>query len=85
MLGCFESPAGRYLGPAWQILVDVLSRYLAVLNSSINFVLYCLMGRHFRRELRTICSVKVKLFSNLLTEYCRLYMDQHCQLSLSAY
>ena len=59
MLWCFESPTGRYLGPGWQNLMDLLSRYLAVLNSSINFALYCLMGRQFRRELKSICSAKV--------------------------
>ena len=60
MIRCFESSIGRYLGPAWQNLVDLMARYLAVLNSSINFSLYCLMGRQFRRQLSRMCSLKVK-------------------------
>ena len=30
-------------------MVDIMARYLAVLNSSINFIIYCVADKKFRR------------------------------------
>lgn len=46
----------KYMSPQWQLLMDLVARYLAVLNSSVNFCLYCMMNRQFRTELYEILS-----------------------------
>ena len=51
MVECFNSPAASYYGPEWQLVVDMFARYLAVVNSSINFIIYCLAGSQFRHNL----------------------------------
>ena len=48
MVKCFDSPFGSYLVPESQLVVDMVSRYLAVINSSSNFIIYCLAGKQFR-------------------------------------
>ena len=48
MVDCFNSPASSYHGPEWQLIVDILARYMAVINSSINFIIYCVFGKKFR-------------------------------------
>ena len=58
MVDCFNSPAGTYNGPEWQIVVDVLARYMAVINSSINFIIYCIAGKQFRGVLVTLLHLK---------------------------
>ena len=64
MVACFNTPAGRYVGPEWQLLVDMLARYLAVLNSSINFIIYCVAGKQFRSILAGILHL---MFGQVLT------------------
>ena len=59
MVACFNTSAGRYSGPEWQLLVDMLARYLAVLNSFINFIIYCVAGKQFRSILAGILHIKV--------------------------
>ena len=58
MVECFNSPTGQYLGPEWQNLVDMMTRYLAVLNSSINFIIYCVADKKFRSILSNFCNFK---------------------------
>ena len=58
MVECFSSPAGSYFGPEWQLVVDMIARYLAVINSSINFIIYCLAGKQFRRVLATVLHLR---------------------------
>ena len=60
MVECFTSPAGSYYGPEWQLVVDMLARYLAVLNSSINFIIYCVAGKQFRSVLVTLLHLKTE-------------------------
>ena len=55
---CFNSPTGSYFGPEWQLVVDMLTRYLAVINSSINFVIYCVAGKQFRRVLAILLHLR---------------------------
>ena len=58
MVECFSSPAGSYYGPEWQLVVDIIARYLAVINSSINFIIYCVAGNQFRSVLATVLHLK---------------------------
>ena len=58
MVDCFNSPTGQYFGPQWQLLVDMVARYLAVLNSSINFIIYCVAGKQFRTILAEIFHIR---------------------------
>ena len=51
MVDCFNSSVGTYFGPEWQHMVDIMARYLAVLNSSINFIIYCVADKKFRQIL----------------------------------
>ena len=57
ILKCFESGT-FYFPPINQWLVDFLARYLAILNSSINFIIYCLVGSQFRNVLLEILGFK---------------------------
>ena len=57
IVDCFNSPTGMYFGPEWQHLVDMIARYLAVLNSSINFIIYCVAGKQFRSVLGGMLSI----------------------------
>ena len=57
---CYE--AGHfYFAPTTQWLVDFIARYLAILNSSINFFIYCLVGTQFRTTLFQMFGLKNKL------------------------
>ena len=58
MVDCFNSPVGQYFVPEWQLLVDIIARYLAVLNSSINFIIYCVAGKQFRGILARIFHIE---------------------------
>ena len=57
ILRCFES-GQYYFAPTTQWLIDLLARYLAILNSSINFFIYCLVGTEFRATLLTMFGLK---------------------------
>ena len=58
MVKCFNAPAGSYFGPEWQLVVDIITRYLAVINSSINFIIYCVAGKQFRRVLAILLHLR---------------------------
>ena len=78
MVECFNSPAASYYGPEWQLVVDMLARYLAVLNSSINFIIYCVVGKQFRCVLVTLFHLKTETTIQHLAEarlnniFCKL-------------
>ena len=42
-----------YAVPEWQFVTDLAARYLVLLNSSINFIIYCLAGNQFRSVLQS--------------------------------
>ena len=65
MIDCFNSPLGKYFGPEWQHLVDMIARYLAVLNSSINFIIYCVAGKQFRNILANIFQLQTSPLGNI--------------------
>ena len=48
-----------YFSPTNQFLVDFIARYLAIFNSSINFVIYCLVGSQFRNVLLKMFGLKI--------------------------
>ena len=54
---CYES-GQYYFAPTTQWLIDLVGRYLAILNSSINFFIYCLVGTEFRSTLFKMFSTK---------------------------
>ena len=68
MVECFTSLAASYYGPEWQLLVDMFARYLAVLNSSINFIIYCVAGKQFRSVLVTVLHLKTETTIQHLAE-----------------
>ena len=47
---CFEADEDYHVSKLTYIL-DFVARFLVVLNSSINFVIYCFVGSQFRIEL----------------------------------
>ena len=58
MVNCFDSPFGSYFVPESQLVVDMVMRYLAVINSSSNFIIYCMAGKQFRRVLATLLHLR---------------------------
>ena len=64
VLDCYERSC-RYHISSKRWLLDCLIRYLVMINSSINFIVYCFMGSNFRRTLKqiilkTISKMKLK-------------------------
>merc|ERR1719225_1957965 len=57
ILTCFSS-VGHYVAPSWQLQLDLVARYMAVLNSSVNFLIYCMAGRQFRNGLKLMLRIK---------------------------
>ena len=50
---CYES--GRdYNISRETYIIDYIARFLTVVNSSFNFVIYCLVGSQFRSELENL-------------------------------
>ena len=49
---CYEDGHDYYMSKQTYIL-DFLARFLVILNSSVNFVIYCLVGSEFRAKLYT--------------------------------
>ena len=47
----FCSLSNSYSTSEWQFVMDQTARYLVVLNSSVNFIIYCLAGAQFRSVL----------------------------------
>ena len=47
---CFQSDI-FYFAPLEQWLIDFVARYLVILNSPINFIIYYLVGSQFRKDL----------------------------------
>ena len=70
MIDCFNSPVGKYFGPEWQHLWDIMARYLAVLNSSINFIVYCVADKKFRCILGN--------FFQFRTDFPRMNIEEVC-------
>ena len=68
MVECFNSPTASYFGPEWQLVVDMITRYLAVINSSINFIIYCVAGKQFRSVLATLLHLKTERTVHNLAE-----------------
>ena len=68
MVDCFNSPDSSYYGPEWQLVVDILARYIAVINSSINFIIYCVAGKQFRSVLAIKLHLKSETSSINLAE-----------------
>ena len=58
MVKCFDSPFGSYFVPESQLVVDMVTRYLAVINSSSNFIIYCVAGKQFRTVLAILLNLR---------------------------
>ena len=48
---CKEEYNRPYLQPAWVLYVSSVEKLLLILNSSINFVYYCICGKTFRQHM----------------------------------
>ena len=84
MVECFSSPAGEYFAPEWQMVVDMINRYLAVVNminminminrylavvnSSVNFIIYCVAGKQFRSVLSSMLHLRTGTSLSLMAE-----------------
>jgi len=50
---CHEE-VGNYMPPEWQVTSDIFCRYLMIISSSINIVIYCWGGKQFKTVLMSI-------------------------------
>jgi hypothetical protein len=48
---CKTMFAKHYYQPAWVIILSCVEKFTLILNSSINFVYYCLAGKAFRQQM----------------------------------
>ena len=64
---CFQNNV-FYFAPIEQWLVDFVARYLVILNSSINFIIYCLVGSDFRKAFLQMFGFGVPIVSSADTE-----------------
>ncbi|XP_023342736.1 uncharacterized protein LOC111712382 [Eurytemora carolleeae] len=53
IIDCFSNKQ-RYYPSTVQLVGDICSQYCAVLNSSVNFCAYCMLGSQFQSELRNL-------------------------------
>ena len=52
MKNCFESDdIGDYQLPEWQLIMDYFSRFLMIISSSINIIIYTWSGEEFKQVL----------------------------------
>ena len=50
ILDCYEKNCGYYITSSrW--IADIVVRYLVLLNSAVNFIIYCFVGTNFRNTL----------------------------------
>ena len=45
---------GAFSYSAWSVILLSISHFLLVVNSSVNMIVYCLLGSRFRKEIRKI-------------------------------
>ena len=57
VLECYERQC-QYNISSKRWLLDSIIRYLVMLNSSINFIIYCFMGSNFRRTLKNLIGME---------------------------
>ena len=86
MVDCFNSPIGNYFGPEWQHLVDIMARYLAVLNSSINFIIYCVADKKFRCILGIFFRFRTDIPECISKRYDSIFnLIQICQIKFETH
>ena len=62
---CFQQGLDYHLYKETYLL-DFTARFLVIINSSINVIIYCLAGSQFRNKLITILNINLKASSLLL-------------------
>ena len=70
----------------WVLFLSHVSHFAAVLNSSINFLIYCFVGRNFRREffklinIRYASSFRREFFKLINIRYMSIFRREFCKV-----
>ena len=74
---CYK--AGKPEFSLWSLVVDPLSEFMMVLNSSINMVIYCCLNANFRKYIFPCIKQSEQSFANLRTTvFKRSNIDTAC-------
>ena len=63
LLECYDRQCPYHIS-SMRWLLDSIIRYLVMLNSSINFIIYCFMGSNFRKNLHKLVSMQCQYYED---------------------
>ena len=72
---CYENDLDYHIKKETYLL-DFAARFLVIVNSSINFIIYCLAGSQFRHKLMAMFNLPKKSSNSLLTGRFKQNMSQ---------
>ena len=58
-------------------LLDFTARFLVILNSSVNFIIYCVAGSQFRHKLMAILNISSESATMLLTRRIKVNLPDN--------